>query len=392
MTNTTKWVIGIVVVLVVIIGLVQANKKDSSQTTGSGGTTTKVESSGPIKVGVILPLTGDAAAYGEPMRNALTLAADDVNKNGGVGGKDIVLIYEDGKCSGKDAASAASKLVSIDKVQVIIGGFCSSESLAALPVVETAKVALFSGGSSSPDLTGKSRFFFRDYPSDASQGKVLAELAWKRGLKKVAFIQEQLDYPLGIYKAFSTRFLELGGALVKEEFPSNATDFRSALTKLRSQNPDALFIDTQTGAGAERILKQLTDLQWKPQLFLTDATAADTKTMEANKVQLEGAIAAEFGTDPTSPQFMHLADSYKAKYGAEMPYASYTQTVYDAVFIVRDAVKAVGYDGSKIADWARTVKDWPGASGKVTIGADGDRIGGHIPKIVKSGKTEPVTE
>ncbi|MBL8031327.1 MAG: ABC transporter substrate-binding protein, partial [Candidatus Doudnabacteria bacterium] len=201
MTNTTKWVIGIVVVLVVIIGLVQANKKDSSQTTGSGGTTTKVESSGPIKVGVILPLTGDAAAYGEPMRNALTLAADDVNKNGGVGGKDIVLIYEDGKCSGKDAASAASKLVSIDKVQVIIGGFCSSESLAALPVVETAKVALFSGGSSSPDLTGKSRFFFRDYPSDASQGKVLAELAWKRGLKKVAFIQEQLDYPWGLYKA-----------------------------------------------------------------------------------------------------------------------------------------------------------------------------------------------
>ncbi len=392
MTNTTKWVIGVVIVLVVVIGLVQANKKDSNQPSNSDGAKSKVELSGPVKVGVILPLTGDAAAYGEPMRNALTLAVEDVNKGGGVDGKDITLIYEDGKCSGKDAASAASKLVNVDKVQVIIGGFCSSESLAALPVVETAKVALFSGGSSSPDLTGKSRFFFRDYPSDASQGKVLAELAWKRGIKKVAFIQEQLDYPLGIYKAFSVRFQELGGALVKEEFPSNATDFRSSLTKLRSQNPDALFIDTQTGAGAERILKQLADLQWKPQLFLTDATAADAKTMETNKVQVEGAFAAEFGTDPTSPQFMHLADSYKAKYGAEMPYASYTQTEYDAVLIVRDAIKAVGYDGTKIAEWARTLKDWPGASGKVTIGADGDRAGGHIPKVVRNGKTEPVTE
>lgn len=391
MNNTTKWIIGVVIAIVVIIGVVMANKNGDSKTsinTNTGST----QSSGPVKVGVILPLTGDAAAYGEPMRNAMTLALEDVNKDGGINGNNIDLIYEDGKCTGKDAASAASKLINVDKVQVIIGGFCSSESLAALPVAETAKVALFSGGSSSPDLTGKSHFFFRNYPSDASQGKVLAELAMKRGIKKVAFIQEQLDYPLGIYKAFSGRFQELQGTVIKEEFPSNATDFRSSLTKLRSQNPDALFIDTQTGAGAERILKQLADLQWKPQLFLTDATVADAKAMEGNKAQVEGAFAAEFSTNPTNPLHMHLAESYKTKYGTEMPYASYTQTLYDAVLMVRDAIKTVGNDGSKIADWSRTVKDWPGASGKVTIGPDGDRAGGHIAKIVRGGKTELYTE
>ncbi len=340
---------------------------------------------GVVKIGVIGPFTGDAAAYGEPYRNVVALAAEEINAAGGINGQMVELIYEDGKCNGGVAASAMQKLVNVDKVQVVIGGFCSSESLAAVPIAEGVRVFLFSPGSSSPDLTGKSPYFSRNYPSDATQGKVLAQVTTQKGWKKIAFIQEQLDYPLGIYKAFSSNFR---GTIVKEEFPTQTSDFRSFLTKLRSQNPDALFVDTQTAATAERILKQMQDLKWKPAILVSDAVSGDTKTVEKNKTALEGALAAEFGVDSANQKFQHLKQAYKVKYNEDLPYESYAQTEYDALFLVRDGIEKVGYNGQRLAQWVRTLRDWQGASGATTIGSDGDRTGGHVPKVIRNGKVE----
>ena len=81
-----------------------------------------------------------------------------------------------------------------------------------------------------------------------------------------------------------------------------------------------------------------------------------------------------------------MISAYKAKYGSEPPYQSYAQTEYDALFIVRDALLAVGNNGAKIANWSRKIKGWDGASGKITILSSGDRDGGHVPKIIKGGK------
>lgn len=344
--------------------------------------------SGPIKIGVFGPFTGDGAAYGEPYRNMVAMAIEEINGKGGVDGRPITAVYEDDKCNGANATNAVTKLITVDKVQVLIGSMCSSAALAAVPVAEKAKVVILSPGASSPDLTGKSPYFFRNYPSDASQGKVLAELANKKGYKKIAFIQENKDYPLGIFKAFEGTFTKLGGTLVKEEFIPDATEFRSSLTKLKNQRPDALFIDTQTPAAGARILKQLGELGWKPQIFLSDATTGDAKTINDYKAQLEGAFAAEYGVDPTNPIFQRMLAAYKAKYGVDAPYQSYAQTEYDSVYLIAEGVKAVGYDGEKLAAWSRTINGWPGASGSTVIGADGDRVGGHVAKVIHGGKVE----
>ncbi len=377
--NSRGLIVAAVIIILIIIGIAVWG--------GHGGA--KQASAEPIKIGVIGPFTGDAAVYGEPFRNMAQIAADEINAAGGVNGQQIQFVFEDGKCAGPDGANAAQKLVNVDKVQAIIGGFCSSETLSAVPVAETGKVVVFSPGATSPDLTGKSPYFFRDYPSDASQGKVLAEVSFNtKKWKKVAFIQEQLDYPLGIYKAFDSAFTALGGSTVKEEFQTSVTDFRSILSKLKAQNPDALFIDTQTPAAAERIVKQVTELGWKAPLLLSDAVIGDPATIQNNKVAFEGALGAEFGIDPSNTKFQHMLESYKAKYNTDAPYQSYMQTVYDSVYIIADGIKAVGYNGEKLAAWSRTIKDWPGASGMVTIGADGDRVGGHVAKVVHNGVVE----
>jgi branched-chain amino acid transport system substrate-binding protein len=381
MTNSKKtvwWLIAIVAILLVIWGV--TNKGTSSV------------DNGPIKIGAMVPLTGDAATYGEGAKNVYQLAVEEINSAGGINGRQVQLIIEDSKCNGKDATNAAQKLINVDGVKVIIGGFCSSESLSTISVAEGAKVALFSPGSSSPDLTGKSAYFFRNYPSDSSQGSTIAQVVYDQGMRKVAFLQEQTDYPLGVYKAFVEKFQSLGGTVLKEEFPTGAKDFRSALSKLKAEKPDALFINTQTPAVSETVIKQFASLGWKVQLLINDATAGDTKTIAANATVLEGAIAAEFGVDITNEKFKHLTSAYKQKYGSDLPYQSYGQTEYDAFFMLKDAIEAVGYDGTKIATWGHQVTNWQGASGSVTIGSNGDRIGGHRAEIVKNGKIEAYTK
>ncbi|MES2225458.1 MAG: ABC transporter substrate-binding protein [Patescibacteria group bacterium] len=380
MEGFPKWVWVLIAVIVVVGGWFLITRHHEPVAVGD-----------TYKVGIILPLTGDAASYGEPAKNFMQLATDEINATGGIDGKQMELVVEDGKCDGTSAANAASKLVNIDKVQVIIGGFCSSESLSAVPVAERAKVAVISSGSSSPKLTAISDYFVRNYPSDATQGAVLANIAYTdKGWRKVAFIQEQTDYAVGIYNAFSETFTKLGGTVTNESFPTATTDFRSIITKVQGEKPDAVFLDTQTPASASRVLPQMAQLDWKLPLLLTDVTIGDPATITANAKQLEGALGAEFGTQKDNPKFTAMVSAYKTKYGADAPYLSYAQTEYDSVYLVRDAIAAVGYDGTKIAKWLHTsVKDWQGASGAVTIGANGDPVSGHSPETVTGGKMVP---
>lgn len=343
------------------------------------------------KIAILLPLTGDTASYGEPGRNVFELAAKEINGKGGVNGIPLELVYEDSKCDGTAAVNAAQKLVNVEKVQAIIGGLCSTESLSAVPVAAAGKVLIFSAVSTSPKLTGISPYFFRISPSDASQGQLDAQIAISKGYKTIAVITEKLDYPVGLYQAFNQNLEQLGGKSIEEEFTANTEDFRTILTKLRAANPDALFLDTQDSPTAQRILKQMQDLNWKPKLFINEAIAGDIKALASYSAITEGAIGAEFTGRLDNPQFKHLLDAYKQQYGQDLPYQSYGQTEYDAVYLLKDGLASAGYNGQKLAAWSRTIKDWQGASGSITIKPDGDRTTGYSPEIVKNGAMIPYT-
>jgi branched-chain amino acid transport system substrate-binding protein len=364
------WVVGIVVVVGIVWWGVSRNG-------GSGNM---------IKVGVMVPLTGDAASMGEPLVKVFNLAADEINTSGGINGKQIQLLIEDSKCTGTDGANAAQKLINVDGVQAIIGGLCSGETLPAVPIAAQAKVLLFSASASSPKLTNISPYFFRDYPSDSAGGKVLADGSYNmKHWRTVAVMQEQTDYAVGLYGAFSDEFQKLGGTVLNQSFPSTATDFRSFLTTLKAQNPDALYMDTQTPQVADRILQQLHQLGWKIPLLVNDVTSGDPTVMKADAVTLDGAFTTEFSTNPNNPKFEHLLEAYKAKYGTDVPYQGYAQTMYDAVYLLADGIKAVGYNGAALAQWSRTIKDWQGASDNITIEPSGDRASGSSLEIIHNG-------
>lgn len=385
MNKTHKLIIGIIAVIIIAwVGFSLSTKQNESVEPQP-----KAVLGDTIKIGFIGPLSGDAAVYGEPLQKVLQLAVDEINAAGGINGTtQIEMIYEDGGCNGKDASNAMQKLVNVDKVKIVIGGFCSSESLAAVPIATQNKVILFSAGSSSPDLTGASPYFFRNYPSDASQGKVLAKMANSNDWSSVAVIQEQLDYPLGIKNAFTDAFEEIGGLVTLETFASDVKDFRTILTKLRSTNPDALLVSIQTPAAAERILQQVKELQWDVNLMGADVIpGSNIPSTKPNLV--EGMIVAEFGYDATSPKYQAFENAYMEKYGTEVEFKSYAQTEYDSIYLLADALSAVGEDPDAIANWLRDLDGWDGISGTTAFSDTGDRSeGGHRPEVIENGEVK----
>ena len=377
-TRIIWWVVAIVVVVGIVWWGIARNGG------GTGNT---------IKIGVMAPLTGDAAVYGEPLSNVLRLAADEINSQGGIHGKPIELLIEDSKCTGADGANAAQKLINVDGVQAIIGGFCSGDTLAAVPIATQGKVLLFSSTASSPKLSDSSPYFFRDYPSDSAGGTVLADAAYStKNWKKVAVMQEQTDYAAGLYGAFNAEFQKLGGTALTQSFPSTATDFRSFLTTLKSQNPQALFLDTQEPQITDRILAQLHGLGWKIPLLIDDVASGDPTVMKADAATFEGALTTQFSVNTNNPTFQHLLTAYKAKYGIDLPWQGYAQTMYDAVYLLADGLKAVGNNGTALAQWSRTINNWQGASGVITIDAGGDRKSGSSLGIIHNGAVQAVQQ
>ncbi|MBM2817656.1 MAG: Extracellular ligand-binding receptor [Parcubacteria group bacterium] len=240
-----KIIIGIIAVILIVVGISYFGKNSSQPATKE-----------PIKIGVILPLTGDAATIGESLKNTITIAIEEINGSGGVENRLLEMIYEDGKCGGLASASAAQKLINIDKVKFIIGGACSGETLGSAPIAESSKVVLLSPVSSSPDITNAGDYVFRNFASDASSGNEIAEAIIDIGHKKVAVISEQTDYSQALRKVFEKRFTELSGTITTSEtYTTNTRDFRTQLTKIKNTLPDAIYLVPQTPQSGEILLK-----------------------------------------------------------------------------------------------------------------------------------------
>lgn len=344
---------------------------------------------GPIRIGFIGPLTGDAASIGESMRNVVTMAVDEVNAKGG---QQYEVIYEDGKCSGPASASAAQKLINVDKVQFIIGGICSGETLGAAPIAEAAGVVLLSPVSSSPDITGSGDFIFRVFASDASTGTKMAETVWNRGHKSVAVISEQTDYSQALKEVFETRYQELGGTIViSEGYASSAKDFRSQLAKVKAANPDALYLVPQSPASGQVLLAQLKETGISAPLFANELVT--TESFLTSGVS-EGIVFAEVTFDKEASEAKYFLDGYVARFGTidtNTP-SVYMASGYDAVFLLTDLITELGAKPGRVKDALYKVSGRAGAAGPLTIDQNGDAVREYVLKQVRGGKIVPITD
>ena len=343
---------------------------------------------GSYKIGVMLPLTGDAAAVGLPEQRGVKIAIDEMNAKGGINGRKLEAIYEDSKCNPKDGNAAAQKLVNIDKVKVIIGGTCSGETLGASPITEANKVILISPSATSPDITKSGDFVFRLAPSDAYAGVVASDYAFKElNAKKAAVVSESTDYAQGLRRVFKENFAKLGGEIVADEvYNTEDTDFRTQVTKVKAANPDVVYFVPQSPTKGILLVKQLKEAGVRQQLLTAEVIIGERNLIKENAADVEGLI----GVEPKFDDKMAKSSSFLAKYRQaakeEAQFPFHTAAAYDIVYLLADAIGKFGYDSEKIRDYLYSVKDYEGAAGKVTIDENGDSIVEYLIKQVKTGE------
>jgi ABC-type branched-subunit amino acid transport system substrate-binding protein len=161
--------------------------------------------------------------------NAYTYVVDQFNAS--QSGVRVELIAEDGKCDGKDATSAAQKLINIDKVQVIVGGFCSAETVAAGKIAQTYRIPMLSPVSSAPEISNIGTYVFKFY-DDSYVSRVLAKYLHSLSVEKVVAVVEQSDACVGFVNAFTDNF---SGQVSTYFFTSNEKDFSILAKQVKSR-------------------------------------------------------------------------------------------------------------------------------------------------------------
>ena len=190
------------------------------------------------------------------------------------------MVIEDSKCSTQDAIVAYNKLTDVDAVKTVLGTSCSGAMLGAAPLAEADGVVLFSGLATNPDIANAGDYIFRTSMSDAQLGVDAGNVLWADGIRTLATINEETDYAEGVRRTSVDQFVKRGGQVVAEErYVSDATDFRTSLTKLINSEPDALFVASQSESSGGTIVKQARELGYQGPMY-SDIVAAGTTALE----------------------------------------------------------------------------------------------------------------
>lgn len=324
-----------------------------------------------VKVGVMVPLTGDASSYGESVKKAVELAKRQL------GAENIELVFEDSKCEGKEAATAVQKLISVDGVQAIVGELCSGATLAAAPVAEQNKVVMISPASTAPTLTDAGEYIFRTIPSDAAQGAFGAKLVSDRGLKKLAVLYTNDDYGVGFDKVLKDRFPQYGGEVVASEaVDRQTTELRAQLTKIKAANPDALYIISNSPDTASAALKQAKELGLEVTVFGSEGLKSED-VLKGAQGAAEGMVLT--GVSAGTDGFIKAHESVQGS--APGPFAA---QAYDAFQAIHKAVEAGANTGEEIKEKLKGMS-FEGVSGEISFDTNGDVGGVYTVYVVKDG-------
>jgi branched-chain amino acid transport system substrate-binding protein len=342
-----------------------------------------------VKIGIVQPLTGSVAYNGTSFVNGAKLAAEEINKAGGVLGSQIELVVEDGVCNPAKSVSAAEKLIQRDKVPVLVGAFCSSATLAVMPLAENYKIPLVTGVSSNPTLTEKGNaWFFRACETDALQAKAFAKiLAQDLKLKRLAYLGVNDDFGRGAVESFERDMKELGmQTAAKDLFEHGTTDFYTVLTKFRAAKPDGIFVAAETQDGSI-FVKQSKEMGLDAKIFGVGSWATPDFIKLAGDAA-EGIYAAvPYASTLTSPKNQAFVKAYQARYNE--PPGKYGAAGYNVVNIVAQAVdRAKEASPAKIRD-ALEKTDYQGPNGRFQFNEKHQAYGFDL-LLVRLEKGQPV--
>ncbi|WP_425320479.1 urea ABC transporter substrate-binding protein [Paenibacillus pasadenensis] len=342
------------------------------------------ESGDGIKVGILHSLSGTMAISEVSVKDAEMMAIDEINAKGGVLGKKLIPVVEDGASDWPTFAEKARKLLSEDKVATVFGGWTSASRKAMLPVFEELNGLLwypvqYEGLESSPNIF---------YTGATTNQQIVPAVSWlleNRG-KKMYLLGSDYVFPRTANKIIKAQLAAEGGELAGEEYtPLGHTDYTTIISKIKAAKPDIVF-NTLNGDSNVAFFKQLKD---------AGISAADLTTLSVSVAEeeirgigadvLEGHLAAwNYYQTTDTPENKTFVEAYKAKYGADRVTADPIEAGYDAVYLWAAAVEKAGSTDVAAVKEAAKELEWDAPEGKVKI--DGETQ--HLYKTVRIGEVQ----
>lgn len=322
-----------------------------------------------IPIGIMMPLTGDLSPIAGPMRDGALLALEKVNEAGGLlDNQQINPVVEDTETSESAALDAASKLIDVNNVPVIVGPASSGMAQAILSTTISNEVVQIGPSNTAVVFTtwDDNGYYFRTCPSDALQGKAMANLAVDENYETAATLAINNPYGNGFANVFAEEFEKKGGTVqTQETFDPQATTFETVVSETAAENPDVIVLVAYHEKGST-ILKQayqqgvMEESDW----LLAEGLKHDNLAeMTGKTAEGEFIIEGVKGTTPAPKSEYKYYDNYKAdykeRYGSDP--GIYSSNSYDAAAVAALAIQEAGEaKGSEIKKHIATVANPPG--------------------------------
>lgn len=330
-----------------------------------------------ITIGAILPLTGDAAAYGQSMRRGMELASSQLTC-------DLEILFEDSQADPKQAVSAYRKLRDVNRVSLILGPFTSGETLAVAPIAERDQTVIVATGASSPEVSEAGEYTFRIVTSDLYDADVVARyLAKELGATRPAILYINNAYGRGIHDAFVTALGDNGGTVVAAEaYDPSALDYRPVIQRVAAANPDALFLVGHQEMG--RVVRQVREAGIDIPIMSTGLfeDPAIVQSAGANAEDVHYSYAS-FDPEDAEPLVTEFVRSYSESYGAVPDIIA--ALGFDAVRLAAKVTECKQLAGSEIKSRLLRVTAFSGVTGDMTFDEHGDVLKSFGIKKVENG-------
>lgn len=339
---------------------------------------------GPVKVGVLAPITGELAPYGEALERGMEVGAELINESGGIDGRQVEWVLADDQTDPREAGTQARRLLTQENVDVLMGTTSSATTLAAIPFAEQAETPFFyvvEGEIKTCDSSGEAprRYIFGNGESPEQKMQEFIPYMLDRFGDEVYFIGSDYVFPQFVNEIVSGYVEENGGTMIGEEFvPLGTTEFSSNIADIRRADPDILFISV-VGVDGVALVQQLS------QFGLEDLTLTGIPTF-ANEVLpgiapvAQGVFTVDrYWEQADNPVNREFVRAYQAEYGDEGPVPTIAaQGAYGTLLLLQEAAEEAGsVESEALADaLPGTSVDSP--AGQITIDPENHVVEGPI--------------
>lgn len=313
-----------------------------------------------IRIGFSSALTGPAALASQWEKWGVEMAVDEINASGGLVGRKIEIVSVDNRCNPTEGANSARKLIQ-EKVAAIIGGHCSSATLAMMPIIQEAKIPLITGVSSSPKIgemsgAGGNPYMFRINPDDLMMAQALTEyLGQKKIFKSIAILGEDSDFGRGAGSAFAPLAQKAGMQVISTDYtPQMIPDFTPVLTRIAQRKPDAIALFM---LGADQMNLIRTAMQMGLRIPYTGRAELGGKIVELVAAGgMEGTVTAwTYSPDIDNPTNKKFAADMVKKHNTVATLQSWAG--YDSMRAYAEAIRLMNSaDSEKIREGLTKVK------------------------------------